>query len=173
MSDRELEGNVAIVTGGSRGIGRAISEELALSGARIAVVARNGERAKAAAKELPGEGHGGYACDVAQSEQVAETLSAVEQDIGPVSILVNNAGITRDNILLRMKDEVGVLANALNVIKRHGINVEEITNTVFDGALAGCTKLRVSGRPSEACLQEISAFHEVLYVDVIQLPNLA
>ncbi|MBW2523956.1 MAG: D-3-phosphoglycerate dehydrogenase [Deltaproteobacteria bacterium] len=79
----------------------------------------------------------------------------------------------RFTVVLRMKDEVGVLANALNVIKRHGINVEEVTNTVFDGARAGCTKLRVSGRPTESCLQEISAFHEVLYVDVIQLPNLA
>ena len=55
--------------------------------------------------ELPGEGHGGYACDVADSGQVNETLSAVEADIGPVTILVNNAGITRDNILMRMKDE--------------------------------------------------------------------
>lgn len=79
----------------------------------------------------------------------------------------------RYTVVLRMKDEVGVLANALNVIKRHGINVEEVTNTVFDGAQAGCTKLRVSGRPTESCLREISAFHEVLYVDVIQLPNLA
>jgi 3-oxoacyl-[acyl-carrier protein] reductase len=105
MSDRELEGSVAIVTGGSRGIGRAISEELASCGARIAVVARNGDGAKAAANELPGEGHCGYACDVAQSDQVSETLASIEQEIGPVGILVNNAGITRDNILLRMKDE--------------------------------------------------------------------
>jgi D-3-phosphoglycerate dehydrogenase len=76
-------------------------------------------------------------------------------------------------IALRMLDRVGVLANALNVIKRHGINVEEITNTVFDGARAACTKLRVSGRPTEACVQEISAFDEVLHVEVFQLPNLA
>lgn len=105
MSGRELEGQVAIVTGGSRGIGRAIAESFAEAGARIAIVARNGERAIATAGELPGEGHGGYACDVADSGQVNETLSAVEVDIGPVTILVNNAGITRDNILMRMKDE--------------------------------------------------------------------
>jgi 3-oxoacyl-[acyl-carrier protein] reductase len=105
MSERELEGRVAIVTGGSRGIGRAIADALAQGGARIAVVARNEERARAAALELPGDGHAGFACDVADSEQVAATLAAVEESLGPVGILVNNAGITRDNILLRMKDE--------------------------------------------------------------------
>ena len=105
MNVGELAGRVAIVTGGSRGIGRAIAEALAEGGARIAVVARNEERARAAASELPGSGHAGYACDVADSDQVAATLSAVEEAQGPVDILVNNAGITRDNILLRMKDE--------------------------------------------------------------------
>jgi D-3-phosphoglycerate dehydrogenase len=76
-------------------------------------------------------------------------------------------------LVLRALDEVGVLANVLNVLKRHGLNVEEISNTVFDGARATCTKLRVSGRPDEACLSEIRAFDEVLYVDVVPLPNLA
>lgn len=105
MSTRELEGTVAIVTGGSRGIGRAISEALADAGARVAVVARSGEGAKAAAGELSGDGHAGYACDVANSDRVAATLISIEEYLGPVGILVNNAGITRDNILLRMTDE--------------------------------------------------------------------
>jgi 3-oxoacyl-[acyl-carrier protein] reductase len=149
---------VAIVTGGSRGIGRAISEELALSGARIAVVARNGERAKAAAKELPGEGHGGYACDVAQSEQVSETLAAVEREIGPVSILVNNAGITRDNVLLRMKDEefddviAANLKGAFNftravtrgMMKRRGGAILNITSVVGLIGNAGQTNYAAS-----------------------------
>jgi D-3-phosphoglycerate dehydrogenase len=76
-------------------------------------------------------------------------------------------------IVLRMLDKVGALANTLSVLKRHGINIEEISNTVFDGAIATCTKLRVSGRPSEVCLNEIRAFDEVLHVDVVSLPNLA
>jgi len=105
MSPIELAGKVAIVTGGSRGIGRAIAEALADGGARVAVVARNGERARATAAELPGEGHAGFSCDVADPEQVSATLTAVEEALGPVDILVNNAGITRDNLLLRMSSE--------------------------------------------------------------------
>jgi D-3-phosphoglycerate dehydrogenase len=76
-------------------------------------------------------------------------------------------------VVVRMLDKVGVLANTLGVLKRHGINIEEISNTVFDGATATCTKLRTSARPSEAALKEIAAFAEVLHVDVVALPNLA
>lgn len=105
MSQQELEGTVAIVTGGSRGIGLAIASELAEAGASVAVLGRNGDRAREAAESLPGDGHAGYACDVADPAQVASTLKAIEEAQGGPGILVNNAGITRDNILLRMKDE--------------------------------------------------------------------
>jgi 3-oxoacyl-[acyl-carrier protein] reductase len=101
----ELTGQVAIVTGGSRGIGLAISRELAAAGAAVAVVARNGERAAKVAASLPGDGHAGYACDVADGAQARDVVAAVEAEQGPVAVVVNNAGITRDNILLRMKDE--------------------------------------------------------------------
>lgn len=105
MSDGELTNELALVTGGSRGIGLAIAEALAEAGASVAVVGRNGERAEAAAAGLPGSGHRGYACDVADGEAVQATVSAIEEQQGGVSILVNNAGITRDTLLLRMKDE--------------------------------------------------------------------
>lgn len=101
----ELEGQVAIVTGGSRGIGLAIARALADAGARIAVLARDGARAESAAGALSGSGHLGFACDVSDSGQALEAVTRVEGELGGTTLLVNNAGITRDNILLRLKDE--------------------------------------------------------------------
>ncbi|HYW12219.1 MAG TPA: 3-oxoacyl-ACP reductase FabG [Longimicrobium sp.] len=101
----ELQGQVALVTGGSRGIGLAIARELASAGARVAVVARDGARAEAAAAELPGDGHRGYACDVASSEACSALVKQVEAELGGLDVLVNNAGVTRDNVLMRIKDE--------------------------------------------------------------------
>lgn len=101
----ELAGQVAVVTGGSRGIGRAIAEALAEGGARVAVVARSLERAEAVAAELPGAGHQAFACDVADADAVAGLVSAVEEALGSLDILVNNAGVTEDNLLMRLKDE--------------------------------------------------------------------
>jgi len=105
MNMSELSGTTAIVTGGSRGIGLAIARELAEAGARVAVLARNGSRADDAASTLPGEGHMGLACDVADSAAAQSAVASVEKAFGGVHVLVNNAGITRDNILLRLKDE--------------------------------------------------------------------
>lgn len=101
----ELTGKVAIVTGGSRGIGKAISVALAEAGASVAVIGRDEASATSQAKRLPGGGHLGLSCDVSDPGQAKETVSCVEETLGGVSILVNNAGITRDNILLRLKDE--------------------------------------------------------------------
>ena len=101
----ELDGRVAVVTGGTRGIGRAICEELAQGGARVALVATDEARAAAAASELTGGGHAGFGCDVSDPAACADLIGRVEEMLGPVDILVNNAGITRDNIVVRMKDE--------------------------------------------------------------------
>ncbi|MCG8467807.1 MAG: 3-oxoacyl-[acyl-carrier-protein] reductase [Gemmatimonadetes bacterium] len=101
----ELDDQVAIVTGGTRGIGRAIAEELADGGAKIAVVATTAEGAARVAELLPGAGHAGFGVDVSDAAACTGLVSAVEEALGPPEILVNNAGITRDNILPRMKDE--------------------------------------------------------------------
>jgi 3-oxoacyl-[acyl-carrier protein] reductase len=101
----ELDGQVAVVTGGSRGIGLAVAEELARAGAKVAVVARNVDRAVAAAGGLPGGGHLGLGADVSKPAEVAAVVEQIEGGIGGVGVLVNNAGVTRDNILVRMKDE--------------------------------------------------------------------
>jgi len=112
--------------------------------------------------------------ELAISGEVSRIVRAFLTE-GEVPNVVNVCRTTpaRYAVVLRMLDKVGVLAHALGVLMRHGINIEEITNTVFDGARAGCIKLRVSGRPSEACLREIRAFEEVLYAGVVALPNLA
>ncbi|MBW3627792.1 MAG: 3-oxoacyl-[acyl-carrier-protein] reductase [Gemmatimonadetes bacterium] len=99
-----MQGQIALVTGGSRGIGRAIAVELATAGARVAVVARDESRAASVAAELPGSEHRGYAADVADPESVRRLLERVEADLGVPDILVNNAGVTRDNLLMRLKD---------------------------------------------------------------------
>src|SRR5690606_9363412 len=123
MSTQQLAGKVAVVTGGSRGIGNAIARELALHGARVAVVARSAEAASGAAAALDGQGHAGYACDVAEPAAVDALVKAVESDLGSLDILVNNAGVTDDNLLVRITDEAWDrvvdtnLKGAFNVIR--------------------------------------------------------
>jgi 3-oxoacyl-[acyl-carrier protein] reductase len=99
----ELQGTIAVVTGGFRGIGMATAKQLTDAGARVAVIDLYEAGQKAAEAELPG----GRAllCDVCDREQVADTVKTIESEMGPIGVLVNNAGVTRDSLLLRMKDE--------------------------------------------------------------------
>jgi D-3-phosphoglycerate dehydrogenase len=124
-----------------------------------------------------GTPHIGASTEQSQRAIAHETARIVrsfltEEDV-PNVVNICAASPARFAVVLRMLDKVGVLANTLNVLKRHGINIEEISNTVFEGANATCTKLRVSSRPSDAALKEISAFDEVLHVDVVAMPSLA
>jgi 3-oxoacyl-[acyl-carrier protein] reductase len=100
----DLSGRVALVTGSTRGIGRAIAQTLADCGTRVAVVGRDQARAEAVAGEI-GAGAQGFSVDIADVTQVSALVEAVEKAFGSLDILVNNAGLTRDNILLRLKDE--------------------------------------------------------------------
>jgi 3-oxoacyl-[acyl-carrier protein] reductase len=103
----ELKGKVAIVTGGSRGLGRAIALRLAADGADVAVCARNGEAAAetAALVEQSGVRSLSGSVDVTDAEQVGAFVRQVSETLGGPDILINNAGITRDNLLMRMKEE--------------------------------------------------------------------
>ncbi|MGH9884741.1 MAG: 3-oxoacyl-[acyl-carrier-protein] reductase [bacterium] len=100
----DLAGKTALVTGSTRGIGRAIAESLAQAGARVGVVGRDKARADEAAAAIAPEARG-FACDVADVASVTALVEGAEQAFGAVDILVNNAGVTRDNILLRLKDD--------------------------------------------------------------------
>jgi 3-oxoacyl-[acyl-carrier protein] reductase len=100
----DLTGKTAFVTGSTRGIGLAIARVLYQAGARVAIVGRDLERARAIAAEL-GDRAAGVACDVAEGNQVDAAVAAADAALGPVDILVNNAGLTRDNILLRLSGE--------------------------------------------------------------------
>jgi 3-oxoacyl-[acyl-carrier protein] reductase len=102
-----VEGRVALVTGGGRGIGRAIAVRLAREGARVAISYRSNDAAAEETVELVRKA--GVECetfkgDVASLEDVEALMKGVGEAFGAVEILVNNAGTTRDNILLRMKD---------------------------------------------------------------------
>jgi len=95
LGRRMSDGRVVLVTGGARGIGLACARRFASLGDRVAVTYRSGE---------PPEGLFGVACDVTSSEQVDAAFSRVEAELGPVEVLVSNAGITKDTLLLRMSE---------------------------------------------------------------------
>jgi len=104
-----LEGKVALVTGGSRGIGAAITQRFAEQGADVAFTYRSsGEQAEAVARQLSGLGAKAiaYQSDASSYQAAEELTNAVLQEFGRVDILVNNAGITRDNLMLRMTEEM-------------------------------------------------------------------
>lgn len=99
-----LDGQVVLITGGSRGIGAALVEEFRSLGAQVAATATSAAGAEALCEKL-GERGRGYVLDVTDDAAMDATLAQIRAELGAPSVLVNNAGITRDQLLLRMKDE--------------------------------------------------------------------
>lgn len=96
---------IALVTGASRGIGHAIAHRLAQDGFRVACVATTKDRAAKTASELVGTGHDAFGCDISDSAQVDALVAEVCASMGVPAAIVNNAGITQDTLILRMKDD--------------------------------------------------------------------
>jgi 3-oxoacyl-[acyl-carrier protein] reductase len=148
---KKFSGKVAIVTGGSRGIGRAICEKLAALGADLAVVYAGNSQKAAEVCEICEREYGvkarAYRCDVSDFEAVKETVAAVKEEFGTVNILVNNAGITRDGLVARMKEE----------------DFDDVLNTNLKGAfnmIRQCSGLFL--RNKEGCIVNISSVSGIM-----------
>jgi len=105
MNEKTLSGEIVLVTGASRGIGAAIADELAAQGATVIGTATSDAGAAAIGERLAAIGGHGRMLDVTDGASIEALVEAIAKEFGAVSILVNNAGITRDNLLMRMKDE--------------------------------------------------------------------
>ena len=103
----DFKGQVALITGASRGIGRRVAEDLAGEGASVILASRSQQAVDQAAQQIASQGQRawGMALDVARPEQVKSVVSQIMKQQGRIDILVNNAGIRRDGLLMRMKDE--------------------------------------------------------------------
>lgn len=99
---------VVLITGGTRGIGRACAKGFAAAGAKVAICGRDAASAEAAANEIADETSGtvkGFGCDISEPGQADTLIESVTDALGPITILVNNAGVTRDGLIMRMKDD--------------------------------------------------------------------
>ena len=115
--EKRLEGKIALVTGGARGIGKAICERLAAEGAKLAIVDIMLEVAEKTAAEFKAQGveAAAFAADVSKLDSANETVDAVIKEFGQIDILINNAGITRDTLIMRMTEQDWDMVLAVNL----------------------------------------------------------
>ncbi len=100
-----LKNQVAIITGGTSGIGKAIALEFARQGAKLAIFGTNPERGEQVIQEIGSEKAAFYQVNVGKTKEVEEAIKLVQEQQGPIDILINNAGITRDQLMLKMTEE--------------------------------------------------------------------
>ncbi|WP_333607684.1 3-oxoacyl-ACP reductase FabG [Arsukibacterium sp.] len=124
-----LEGKVALVTGASRGIGRAIAEQLAQLDAKVVGTATSESGAKAISEYLGDKGVG-LVLNVTDTASIEQCLADIKNQFGEIDILVNNAGITRDNLLMRMKDD-----EWFDIIQTNLTSVYRLSKAVLRGMM--------------------------------------
>ena len=153
MSARSLEGQVALVTGASRGIGAAIAQELAAQGAKVIGTATTEDGAARIGVALAAHGGRGAALDVNDAAAAERLIDAIVKEHGGLQILVNNAGITRDTLAMRMKDEDwdAVLDTNLKAVFRMSRAVMRTMMKQRHGRIVSITSVvGASGNPGQA-----------------------
>jgi 3-oxoacyl-[acyl-carrier protein] reductase len=132
MSDLRLDGRTALVSGASRGIGEAVARHLAARGAGVVVAARSRDRLEALVAELAASGASAYPLelDIAEAEKVEEVLNTLPPEFAAVDIVVNNAGITADDLLVRMS-----LENWERVIRTNLTGAYAVTRALAKGMM--------------------------------------
>ena len=147
---KNLEGKVAIVTGAARGIGAAIAKRLAADGAAVAVCDLNAEWCEETVKEIEAAGGKakGYGVNVAVSAEVDECVKSVIADLGGIHIMVNNAGITKDGLLMRMSDDDWDAVINVNLkgtfLFTRAVSRPMMKNKAADGSLAGGSIINIA-----------------------------
>jgi len=150
----DFSNKVVVVTGGGRGIGKGIARGFAQAGAKVAFTyASNEDAARKTLSELPGSGHKMYQFDASKSEEVEEKIAQIFVEMGGIHTLVNNAGITRDQLILRMKPEDwdAVLATNLKSVFLCTKAAVKLMLKARDGAIVNITSvIGQTGNPGQS-----------------------
>jgi 3-oxoacyl-[acyl-carrier protein] reductase len=153
MTQQQLQGEIALVTGASRGIGAAIAQRLAAEGAKVIGTATSAAGAAAIGEALAAHGGAGRVLDVTDGAAVDALIDAIGKEFGAVSILVNNAGITRDQLLMRMKDDDwnAILDTNLSSVYRTSKAVMRGMMKALKGRIVNIASvIGVTGNPGQA-----------------------
>lgn len=153
--DLKLDGKVVLVTGGSRGIGRGIAKLFSEAGAKVALTYQSNEgAAQDTLKDLKGSGHKIYKLNITESANVEEVMGQVTSEMGGLNVLVNNAGITKDQLLLRMKadewDQV-LETNLRGVFLTTKLAVRTMLKAKLEGSIINITSvIGQTGNPGQS-----------------------
>ena len=155
---KRLEGKIALVTGGARGIGRVIAERFLREGASVAVCDMNRELAEATAEELSTCGGviRAFFMNVADEKSVEESVEAALDEFGRIDILVNNAGITRDNLMIRMKREDWDLVLGVNLTGAFLVS-KAVVRSMMKARHPNLCKAQVGDPSRSGCIINISS----------------